>query len=786
MIIKDIEIQDFRSHRHTHLNLDQGITVIVGENGSGKSSILEAVNFALFKQKPKDVNMDDLIRRGATQTRVSVTIYNRGKFYRVTRGRKIGKAQGSTLHCIEEGREILMATGEDEINRELENILSVNGDLFTNSIYIRQGEIDGLISANPAKRKELMGKLLGAEDLEKAHLRMGELLREYRISIEARKDLPSRIQVIRDRIELEKNEKKELDSRIGKLQENLKEKEIARGEFEDKLRVLSELKDLNFRKNEIEIKIRYANESLERIEYNEGILKDFFSDHKEYIEIQERIDGLIHEKNQFLEKKHEINQITKTLDEEKKIKIIIEEKIRTRISRYSEIMEIKVEDLDTLKHNYGEEQENIHLLEVNLEKRVKEIKESLGGINGQNVEINKSIAELEKAEDRCPVCSQSLSKDHKEEVKESFLNHLRVNRKKIQEKEGRLENLELQWKELKEYKKKIESINIEVLEDWARDLENKENHKKKQEDVFKALENAFKKIEDPMGLIKTMEDKKKSLEPRYRQFLAAKQNLANSREEKVNLAKELENLKSKLGALEKQIEVLSCDSGEIADLGLELKNLKDRISTILYEVTELEKGISGGQSALNEKNKMLDTWIRELKDLKDMQKENEKMIDYFNFLERVRGLFHKDNLQRELRERAIPLVEKYCREVFDRFDLPYSDISLDGDFSMKVCGTYGEETVEMLSGGERIAAALSLRIGIAKALSGPALESIMLDEPTIHLDNHRRLELVDIIRKLSTIPQTIVVTHDKEFEQSADVLLVVEKSDGISRVSQEG
>ena len=49
-----------------------------------------------------------------------------------------------------------------------------------------------------------------------------------------------------------------------------------------------------------------------------------------------------------------------------------------------------------------------------------------------------------------------------------------------------------------------------------------------------------------------------------------------------------------------------------------------------------------------------------------------------------------------------------------------------------------------------------------------------------------RDELVEIIRKLSTIPQTIVVTHDKEFEQSADRLLIVEKSDSISKVRQEG
>ncbi|MFQ5975494.1 MAG: AAA family ATPase [Candidatus Hydrothermarchaeales archaeon] len=88
----------------------------------------------------------------------------------------------------------------------------------------------------------------------------------------------------------------------------------------------------------------------------------------------------------------------------------------------------------------------------------------------------------------------------------------------------------------------------------------------------------------------------------------------------------------------------------------------------------------------------------------------------------------------------------------------------------------------MLSGGEKIASALALRIGIAKALSGSAMELIILDEPTTHLDTVRRRDLVEIIKRLSSIPQTIVVTHDKEFESAADTLIEVEKIKGVSSV----
>ena len=82
-----------------------------------------------------------------------------------------------------------------------------------------------------------------------------------------------------------------------------------------------------------------------------------------------------------------------------------------------------------------------------------------------------------------------------------------------------------------------------------------------------------------------------------------------------------------------------------------------------------------------------------------------------------------------------------------------------------------------------MAAALALRVGLSRAISGPVMELIILDEPTIHLDAQRRKELVDVIKRLATIPQTIVVTHDKEFEEAADTIIEVEKRNGVSVVS---
>jgi len=84
----------------------------------------------------------------------------------------------------------------------------------------------------------------------------------------------------------------------------------------------------------------------------------------------------------------------------------------------------------------------------------------------------------------------------------------------------------------------------------------------------------------------------------------------------------------------------------------------------------------------------------------------------------------------------------------------------------------------------------TLRLAIARAVAGPKLELMMLDEPTIHLDEERRRELVEVLKKFfregpRVLPQLILVTHDREVEEAADVVYVVSREAGYSKVKLE-
>ena len=155
----------------------------------------------------------------------------------------------------------------------------------------------------------------------------------------------------------------------------------------------------------------------------------------------------------------------------------------------------------------------------------------------------------------------------------------------------------------------------------------------------------------------------------------------------------------------------------------------------------------------------------------------------FDLLNHIRTLYSKNGIQKELRNRSRPLIQKYTKDFFDEFNFNYSDLTLDEDYEVTVFGPEGEASMSMVSGGEKIAIALALRLGITKAKAKGDLDTILLDEPTIHLDSFRRHELINLLKDMTVLPQMIIVTHESQLENAADNLVKVEKNNGISKVS---
>ena len=110
-MITSIELGDFLSHSNTKLEFENGVTVFVGHNGAGKSSIIDAITFALFGEHTRKSNKG-LIKRGATQGFSKVNFTVNGKNYEAVRKIDSKGSLAAKFSEILEGNQIEIAAGE--------------------------------------------------------------------------------------------------------------------------------------------------------------------------------------------------------------------------------------------------------------------------------------------------------------------------------------------------------------------------------------------------------------------------------------------------------------------------------------------------------------------------------------------------------------------------------------------------------------------------------------------------------------------------------------------------
>lgn len=170
MIIKELELENWKSYEKATIPFANGITIITGENGAGKSTILEAVHYALYKKNVKNV-----VRRNKDTMCVSLTFVEKGKTYKVTRKRK-GKTSESKLETIEGEKKTVIAQSNKEVDNTIMQLIGMDSDLFLNASYIKQGEITDLIDKTPSERKKMIGRLLKIDVLERCWERMGQVI----------------------------------------------------------------------------------------------------------------------------------------------------------------------------------------------------------------------------------------------------------------------------------------------------------------------------------------------------------------------------------------------------------------------------------------------------------------------------------------------------------------------------------------------------------------------------------------------------------------------------------
>ena len=186
-MITSIELGNFISHSETRLDFEDGVTVFVGHNGAGKSSIIDAITFGLFGEHTRKSNKS-LIRRGTSQAYVKVKFSAKNRKYEVTRKIDAKGTLAAQFVEIQGDQELVKAAGErrqfgESTTHEIEATLGLDFQKLKIASIVQQGELNSIIKAKPKEFKELLNAIIGIDKLDLASENLKVVQKNFRQAI---------------------------------------------------------------------------------------------------------------------------------------------------------------------------------------------------------------------------------------------------------------------------------------------------------------------------------------------------------------------------------------------------------------------------------------------------------------------------------------------------------------------------------------------------------------------------------------------------------------------------
>ena len=277
-MITSIELGDFLAHSNTKLEFENGVTVFVGDNGAGKSSIIDAITFSLFGQHTRKSNKS-LIRRGTNQGFAKIGFSINGKQYEAVRKIDNKGSLAATFSEILQDERVEIAAGErkqfgESMTHEVEKTIGLDFEKLKIASIVQQGELNTIINAKPKEFKELLNAIIGIDKLDVASESMKLVNKEFREKIRIGIGYDdTHIDILARDLEQNKKEIQEAIPEKNKLE--LEQKELQNKVVELRKKVETEspkidkINQLELRKKEL---LSYAKEAIHeiQIEINEN------------------------------------------------------------------------------------------------------------------------------------------------------------------------------------------------------------------------------------------------------------------------------------------------------------------------------------------------------------------------------------------------------------------------------------------------------------------------------------------------------------------------------------
>ncbi|HEY7414417.1 MAG TPA: hypothetical protein VH593_04435, partial [Ktedonobacteraceae bacterium] len=210
------------------------------------------------------------------------------------------------------------------------------------------------------------------------------------------------------------------------------------------------------------------------------------------------------------------------------------------------------------------------------------------------------------------------------------------------------------------------------------------------------------------------------------------------------------------------------DAEEHETIKAEINRLRDALSSLAEKMQHHQTYINGLEQHISRAEGFL-------VDLEAAQREYRELEDLSHMLESFR---------RVIKEAAPYILKAMLDDISAESNRIFGEVmgdrsahlSWQNDYEIILRRMGVNRTFAQLSGGEQMSAALAVRLALLKKLS--ALNIAFFDEPTQNMDELRRMNLAEQIRRVRGFDQLVVISHDDTFEQGLDGLVRLQKMNG--------
>ncbi len=351
MKINKLKLQNYRSHSSFEANFTKGINLLLGKNGAGKSSVLEAIGLCLFGAKPR-TTLNETIKFGEKFALIDIEfVGNDGNTYRVEK--KIGQSAFVKLFVANEQTPRLNGDDAQKFIKELVGMGENSDVIYKNIITAEQNKLTEIFQLSDTKRADEFNRIFNTEIYREIYQKNSlTILKEYQTKLELKiQEISIHSGNLKDTAELKTNLSNEqinlsnLKNEAYLVKYYLEDYEKRRKDNETELKQINKLKNEisknQSRLNELERLIAKLNEDLNSARHSSEIVKENLQFYEQYQEIEKNIKSLA----------NAINILEKTDENKRKIEkeIAKNEKdlhtLKSKIESNNEIYKLKSDEI---------------------------------------------------------------------------------------------------------------------------------------------------------------------------------------------------------------------------------------------------------------------------------------------------------------------------------------------------------------------------------------------------------------------------------------------------------